>query len=163
MKLTKQILQALRERKRLAEEARLKELLGKALPAADAELKAAELKLDAFKKELLALNKEKKRIRARAAGYDAKCTKLQEQIMSRLGANFYYDMGRGIRRNHEYNSPEHKAEHILGNLIDSEIIDLQLDCLGKKDDALRVAISAFVDKPLAESAVADTLKLVSSR
>jgi len=163
MKLTNQILHALRGRKRDTEETRLGSLLKAALPHADAELKAAELKLEEFKKELLSIRKEGKRIEEMSRAHTAKYEKLQEQIKNKLGHNFYYELGKGIRRNYGYNSPEQMANSALQNIIDSALVDLQLDCLGKKDEALKNAIDDFNNKPLAEKAVEDVLARLKER
>jgi hypothetical protein len=163
MKLTNNILHALRGRKRDTEEVRIKTLLKTALPEETAALKAAELKLDTFKKQLLVLSADKKRIDADAKAYSIKCEKLEKQIKDKLGHNFYYEMGRGIRRNYGYRNPEEQANSDLANIIDSELLDLQLECLGLKDEALKAAIGAFHAKPLAEEAVKNTVAKLNTK
>lgn len=163
MKLTSGIIHALRGRKRDIEEARIPSLLASESSKNDAEQKSAELKLEAFKKELDALNKERKLLSEREKAYAEKCDKLQEQIKKKLGHDFYYEMGRGLRRNHGYYTPQQQANNALGNIIDSALVDLQLDCLGKKDDALKAAIDAFNKAPLAELAVKNALEYIKNK
>jgi hypothetical protein len=163
MKLTNNILHALRGRKRDVEESRLKSLLAAALPKEDNKLKTAELKLKDFKKELIALNNEKTRLDAAMVSYSAKREKLQEQIKNKLGHDFYYDMGRGIERGYGYRDPGRQANSNLANIIDSALVDLQLECIGLKDEALRAAIARFNDTPLAEGAVKMTVTWLNSK
>lgn len=149
----------MRGRKRDIEETRIRALLKLALPAADAKIMAAELKVNEFKKELVAIRKQGKRLEALGKAFDIRCKEIETQIKNKLGHNFFYSIQQGVVRLGGYNNtPEQYADSALSNIIDSALVDLQLDCLGKKDDALKAAIDSFNTKPLAELAVKEAIE-----